>query len=81
MVYFYSYQISRSDTGAIVFRDDDFIDLGKYCMGSLESARKIKEDLAKDLLSTFKQAWDFKHPLSYSYEFQINFIAFNYAGC
>lgn len=81
MVYFYSYQISRSDTGAIVYRDDDFINLSSHCMESLESARRVKEDLAKDLLSTFKQAWDFKHQLPYSYEFQLNFIAFSYAGC
>lgn len=81
MVYFYSYQILRSDTGAIVYRDDDLIALGSHCMESIDSARKVKENLAKDLLSSFKQAWDIKHPSPYSYGFQIHFIAFNYAGC
>ena len=81
MVYFYSYQILRSDNGAIVYRDDDFIDLGCHCMESLESARDVKKDLAKNLLSTFKHAWDYTHTLPYNYDFQVHFVAFNYAGC
>lgn len=44
MVYFYSYQISRSDTRVIVYRDDDFIDLCRHCMESAESARKVKKN-------------------------------------
>lgn len=81
MLYFYSYQILRSDTGAIVYQDDDFEDLGSHCMEmGTEMARRAKEKLASDLLSSFKSAWDYKHPSPYNYELQVHFVAFNYAG-
>lgn len=80
MVYFYSYQILRSDTGSVVYKDDDFIDLGQHCMENIDSAKCLKKDLANNLLAMFKTAWDYKHKKSYDYEFQVHFIAFNYAG-
>lgn len=80
MVYFYAYQIIRGDTGKVIFQDDDFIQLGQHCMNDIETVRKVKKDLGEELLSSFKYAWRKMNPL-YNYELQINFIAFNYAGC